>query len=106
MKNIAPAVEIVQFRLSQGRDERAFLAASDAMMADLRKQPGFISRELLKLGGGEWMDIVHWESIEDAEAAEEAVMTIPSCLAFFGMIDQASIRMMHVEQLKEYTAAA
>ena len=96
------AIELVQFKLAQGKDEKAFLEASDEMMIDLKKQSGFIDRELLKGENNLWVDIVHWKSLREAEQAAKNVMSIPSCLKFFEMINQESIKMMHLDQVREY----
>lgn len=95
-------VELVQFKLAKGKDEKAFLEASDEMMIDLRKQSGFIDRELLKGEDNEWIDVIHWENLAEAKLAAKYVMSIPSCLKFFEMIDQESIKMMHLDQVREY----
>jgi hypothetical protein len=97
----SPAVEVVQFKLAGGVDEKAFLEASDAMMPELGKLSGFITRELLK-GEDEWMDIVHWNSLDEARQAAAKVMSIPACLRFFEMIDQSGLKVSHLEQARSY----
>ena len=95
-------IEVVQFTSVQGTDEKVFLEASDAMMIDLKKQRGFIDRELLKSEDNQWIDIVHWRKLADAELAAKNVMSIPACLKFFEMIDEASMKMMHYKQIRRY----
>lgn len=95
-------IEIVEFKLLKGPDEKVFLEASDTMMKDLKKQSGFINRELLKSEDDQWIDIVHWRSLADAELAAKNVMSIPSCLKFFKMIDEATLKMMHLRQVRKY----
>ncbi|MCZ7362749.1 MAG: hypothetical protein O8C58_05380, partial [Candidatus Methanoperedens sp.] len=56
-------IEIVEFKSLKGTDEKVFLEASDTMMKDLKKQSGFINRELLKSEDDQWIDIVHWRSL-------------------------------------------
>ena len=43
-----PILEVVLFKLKPGADAAAFLAASEAVMPDLRTMRGFIRRELFK----------------------------------------------------------
>jgi heme-degrading monooxygenase HmoA len=81
-------IEVVEFKLAKGTDEKAFLEASDTMMPDLRKQSGFIRRELLRDADGQWLDIIHWKSRAEFEQAGRNVMSIPSCLRFFEILDQ------------------
>lgn len=95
-------VEIVQFTSKEGIDEKAFLQASDAMMMDLKKQDGFIDRELLKSEDNQWVDVVHWKSLANAELAAKNVMNSPTCLEFFQMMDQDSVKMMHFERIRRY----
>jgi len=95
-------IEMVQFRSLKGMDEKVFLDASDAMMTDLKKQRGFIDRELLKSEDDQWIDIVHWKSLGDAQLAARNVMSIPTCLTFFKMMDEGTVKMMHFRQVRKY----
>ena len=46
---------------------------------------------------GLWVDIVHWDSLEYAHAAQKAAMQSNICLSFFGMIDEATMQMHHFD---------
>ncbi len=93
-------VEIAQFKLVAGVDEQGFLKEAEAVQSDfLEKQKGYIDRELLKGGDGQWIDIVHWRSMEEAKRAAEAIMKDPACLGFLQKIDPASVKMMHLRQV-------
>jgi hypothetical protein len=62
-------IEIVQLRVARGIDEKTFSEASDAAQFFFTQARGFVSRELLirTLNGLNWIDIVRWRSIGDAE---------------------------------------
>lgn len=63
---------------------------------------GFVSRELLKMDDGTWLDIVHFENMEDAEAAAEGFLVYPSAKAFEEAIDTETAQMSHYRVAKKY----
>lgn len=96
-------VEIAQFKLAKGVEEQGFLREADAVQKNfLKKQSGFIERELLKSGDGLWIDILHWNTMEEAQRASEAMLKDPACAEFIKKIDPASITMLHVKQVRTY----
>ncbi|SFM70638.1 hypothetical protein [Methanolobus profundi] len=88
-------VEVVKFRLITGVNENEFLAASNIMMKELGSLDGFIDRELLKKEDGTWMDVLHWENMDDALKAFGLVLKLPLCLEYFKLIDESSMEMGH-----------
>jgi heme-degrading monooxygenase HmoA len=96
-------VELAQFKLADGVDEQSFLRAADAVQEDfLRKQDGYIDRELLKGEDNQWLDILHWSSLEEAQQASEAMLQAPSAAGFMQAIDPTSVKMMHLETVKAW----
>ncbi|MEK7462868.1 MAG: antibiotic biosynthesis monooxygenase [Patescibacteria group bacterium] len=96
-------IELAQFKMKVGVSEDEVLAASqEAQDGFLAKQKGYVSRELLKSSEGEWVDIVHWETMEDAQTAMNSFMGHPSTKKFGEVIDPSSIKMMHLEVVKKY----
>lgn len=96
-------IEMAQFKMKVGVSEDEVLAASqEAQDGFLAKQKGYVSRELLKSSEGEWVDIVHWETMEDAQTAMNSFMGHPSTKKFGEVIDPSSIKMMHLEVVKKY----
>ncbi len=95
MKN---ALEIVTFRTKDGIAVADVLKASAEMEQHfITKQKGFIKRTIGKGDGNEWVDVVYWETMNDATKAGEAAMQSPACAPMFGMIDEASTKMSHSE---------
>jgi hypothetical protein len=45
---------------------------------------------------GRWLDVVRWASLEEAQAAAEAIGTSPRSSAFIEMIDAGSVTMLHL----------
>ena len=99
MKN---ALEIASFKLKDGIAVEDFLKSSTEMEEGFaEKQNGFIKRTLAQSESGEWVDVVYWETMDDATKAMESAMKSPTCAPMFGMIDDASIKMSHFEILSQ-----
>ena len=97
MKN---ALEIVTFKIKGGVKLPDFLKASAELEEGFaRKQAGFLSRIFAKGESNDWVDVIRWQTMADAEAASKAAMQSPICAPMFGMIDEASVKMMHFEIL-------
>lgn len=99
-------IELVLFTLKDGYAPKQFLEAANASMADLRTMPGFLSRELMKNEQGQWVDLIHWNSLEKALAAAAVFPQMESAQPFMEMIEHAQTRMMHLEQLRSYEKEA
>ena len=99
MASIAGRVlELVVFKLKQGVTREEFLATNDALSSWARQQPGFISREqAYDAQGDRWIDLLWWESIEDAHAASEAALSSESCAPMFALIDEQAMLMIHAD---------
>ncbi|MDQ3822675.1 MAG: hypothetical protein M3321_05485 [Actinomycetota bacterium] len=93
-------VELVVYKLNEGVSREQFLATNDAVSAWIARQPGFVSRRLSHDPEGDrWVDVLWWESFEEAHAASEKAMTSESCTPMFGLIDTESTLMLHAEQV-------
>jgi hypothetical protein len=87
-------VEVSQFRLAPGADERAFLAAAErSQWGFLGQQAGFVSRDLLRAEDGSWIDVVRFESAQAAKAAFEGFAGHPDARAFESMLDPSAVSM-------------
>lgn len=96
-------VEIAQFKLAAGVSEKDFLQEAEAVQKNfLEKQSGYIDRELLKDKDGQWVDILHWNSMEEAQKAAELMMGNPTTQGFMQKIDPSSVKMLHLTQIKSW----
>jgi hypothetical protein len=96
-------VEISQFRLVPGSDERAFVkAAEETQTAFLARQEGFVSRDLLHGEDGSWMDVVRFVDAEAAQVAFQAFAGHPSVKAFESMLDPSALAMSHWSVAKSW----
>jgi L-aminopeptidase/D-esterase-like protein len=80
--NTAPAIEIVHLKVAPGHED-AFLTERDGMIAAVRAaHPGLVRAQLVDLGDGQWMDLVRWQTIEEAHAAAADFPNIPQAGAW------------------------
>lgn len=91
----AEVVEVVVFKSKTGISEQKILSAASGMRDTLESWSGFISRELISLGEGAWIDVVHWRDNDAAQAALQYSMEQESCLLFFSLIEEKGQQMYH-----------
>ena len=93
-------LELVVFKLKPGVTREEFLATNDAVSNWAKQQPGFLSREqAYDAQGDRWIDVLWWNTIEDAQAASERAMTSESCAPMFALIDDDATLMLHADQV-------
>ena len=68
-------------------------------MEFVRRQSGYIKRELVKGPDGLWSDIVHWKSLSEAQEAAKKFEESPACHNYSKIVDDSSVKMMHMEQV-------
>lgn len=91
-----PVLEVVTFRLAPGITDAAFLAAAKGTAAVVAARSGFVRRSLLRDETGQWTDIVEWQSLAQAHAAAEAVVTDPAFAPFGAAIDMNGLTLRHL----------
>ncbi|GAA4521654.1 MULTISPECIES: antibiotic biosynthesis monooxygenase [Nonomuraea] len=80
-------VELTRFRVAPERTGE-LLAARPGMLAGFRTgRTGFLGARLVRLPGGEWLDIVEWRSPADLAASRAKGGDLPGIRAFFDLID-------------------
>lgn len=107
LANTKLIVEWAPFILAAGVDEAALIEASNALQTDfLGKQRGFIRRDLLKGKNNQWVDIVYWNSQEEADQASKNAANSPACLQYFSLMavnnNDPGEGVLHFEQIKVY----
>lgn len=93
------ATEVVIFESKESVSQQALLQAADAMEETIKSWPGFLNRELIDLGNGKWIDIVHWSDMAAAQGAQEKAMKSEICLTFFSLIKEENMQMFHGNQV-------
>jgi hypothetical protein len=89
-------VEIVLMRAKPDVSEAEMLAASAAAAPDMDALPGLLKRELLLSDDGLWVDVVHWDRMENAQNALKLVEDKPLIQQLFSLIDEATVQMYHL----------
>ena len=95
-------VELVQFKLKDGIDEDALLTVTKENMKFVRKQSGYIRRELVKGPDRLWTDIVHWKSLSEAQEAEKKFYESSDCQNYSKIIDESSVKLTRLEQVLNF----
>ncbi|WP_299687094.1 hypothetical protein [uncultured Tateyamaria sp.] len=90
-----PVAEIVTFRLVEGTDPAAFVAAAKAMGPFLRGTGAFVRRTLSVDNDGLWTDHILWSSQDTAIAASNAMFEQPEARPFMAMIAQDGLVMRY-----------
>jgi len=88
-------VEVVIWKTKSNFTEEETLYKAKAVNKFVENQKGFISRNLSKNEQGEWLDLVYWNSIEDAQAAAKLAQSSEICQPFFDTIDMSSMKFYH-----------
>jgi hypothetical protein len=102
--NGQPVVEVALFHLKSGVTDEAFLPSAELIQRHLDHLDGYISRELVKAPDGQWVDIIHWASLEAARQAETVIMADESCAPFFAMIDESRATMIFADTVQVYSS--
>lgn len=92
----AKIVEIVLFKPAPEVSEADVLKTTAMMQAKVVTMPGYIDRQLLKNSDGQWVDLVWWESLEQAQAAAEAIMGDEDLAPYMFVFDNGEMTMLHL----------
>lgn len=89
-----PVIEVVTLTLKSGVSYAQFAPVDKAVGSEhVARQPGFISRESAAGKNGEWLVIVHWRSVADADASMAGFPSAPAAQKFVSLIDPATMVM-------------
>lgn len=83
-------VEVREYRLADGVEEKAFLTASTQTQLSMKECPGYVSREVFK-GEDGYLDVVHWERPEDADDATTFEEEDAAARTLFDLLDEESL---------------
>lgn len=83
----------ISYQLKKGVSEEEFLIASKKCNDEvLSQQKGFISWDVLR-NGDTWVDLVKWETAEDAKQSERAGAGNPASREFYSFINMNSCKL-------------
>jgi len=90
------------FRAKPETSDTQILDLSDELQRQVEAFPGCIHRRLLKDGDGNWIDIVDWNSIEEAMQAAEAINGKPLAAQFGELVEAGSVKVLHLSPVRVY----
>lgn len=90
-------LELVIFESKPGISTEQMIAASRKMTSALSDLDGYVSRAFWQSSDGLWVDTVYWENLLTAEAAAEAILSIPAAAEFLALIEESTITMRHAQ---------
>jgi hypothetical protein len=96
------SIELARVRVEAAQEQDFIAKRGPAIDAVKEYLPGFVHAQLIKLGGGVWVDLVVWESREQALSAEDKVMGLPSFADWAQHIAEV-IALEHAEIVHEVT---
>lgn len=91
--------ELIQYKLKESTDEQQFLAEAQKYHAYFKATfKGFIDLEFTK-GEEGWINIMHWESMEDVQACGAVLRTSPQEIAAYASLtDRTALKLTFLEQ--------
>ena len=102
-----PITVIAPIKLAAGKTEADLLAASDRFQKEFANdQPGLIRRELVRKSDGDYLDIVQFRSMEDADAIIEKEKESASCHAYFSVMEMDTESMDAPDGVEFYQSLA
>ena len=99
---MANAVMLISFKLMDGVSEESFTQAVEKVHREfMSKQKGYISwRQLLDCSS--WIDVITWETMDDAKSAMSASENDAASGEFFAMLDMESVNVNICEVKNDY----
>ncbi len=95
-------IEIVIFNTKPGYSQEEARAALETLNECVLKFEGFLERKLAQNEKGQWIDIVYWQSKEQALLAAEQIMNDPKALEAFEVIEEEQMQMFHFTPISTY----
>jgi hypothetical protein len=85
-------LETIRFKLEPGITDADFLRRNFRVENEyMARRPGFISRTTSRSDEGEWLVMVRWTSVEDAEATIGAFFGAPQTQEFLAAVDESTV---------------
>ncbi len=90
-------IETVRYNVKPGVTTEQAIAAWHKSQSFARAQPGFLGRRLLVSEDGQWLDMVEWDTMENAKAAGAAFDPgkYPDLLDLVTVLAEETMEMRH-----------
>ena len=91
--------EIIEYKLNESADEEKFVTEAKKYYAYFKATfKGFVDLEFAK-DEDSWINIMHWETMEDVKACGEVLRTGPQEIAnYAALTDRTSTKLTFLEQ--------
>jgi hypothetical protein len=87
-------VELVFFKPKPDVSEAEVMKSAKTIQHLAAQMGSRFELEVLKTAEGEWVEIVHWDSQDEAQRVEQAVLQMPEAQEAMSVMDETSIRMV------------
>ncbi|TGV04070.1 hypothetical protein [Flavivirga rizhaonensis] len=88
-------IELVLFKTKTGFTKEEVVNAAKNINPVLEKYEGYISRKLSITEDGQWMDVIYWTNLENAEKASKHILDNKLAQKYFEMIDNTTMEFNH-----------
>lgn len=92
-------IEVVTFKLKAGVSAAEFAPIDKTVEREhVARQPGFASRESAHGADGEWLVIVHWRSVKDADASMASFEKATAAAQVMSKIEASTMSMRRYQR--------
>ncbi len=96
-------LEYVKVQLNDGVDKGEYIELAKQVEKEfISQQQGFIRHTSWWTEDGSWVDLIEWETMEQAKAATDKAMQSDTCNRWFSMMKLEALVMEHLDQAVEY----
>ena len=93
----ANVIEMVYWSPKKGVLKETTIEVMKKLNGFVKEQRGFISRSTSVSIDGKFLDIVYWETLDDATKASELAMQQPTMVEVFSLIDEETMMFKHFD---------
>lgn len=95
--------DIISYELADGVNEEHLIKIAEQIVNDwMKKLPGFVNWEIHKNQDMSFVDIVYWNSKEDAKNAEKEMANIPNAGEWYACYKEGSIRSQNLSRIAQF----
>ena len=94
-------IEMVSYKLKPGVSKQDLAATQDQVNRFLQTLEGFMYRSVAENDSGVLYDVVYWQDMASAKAADEAFMSHAAGKALMEIADEQSVSMSHMTVLSQ-----
>lgn len=97
------AIELVIFRSKTDYSKEEVRMSLESLNPVLATYKGFLKRQLALNENDHWMDLVFWETMEDARFAADNIMKQEQAIKAFDVIDEKEMQFFHFTPVSDFS---